>query len=772
MDKSIFKDMKKIVVVAFSICLAGGAFAQTKAYSKADYLKYCEVVAMHYINDLDGFQKKWRENMRDNGRNEYLPGNADIYLAALCANLFELTGKKEYLDATKELLLEYGEYKGLYADHQNLKPEYKAGLPAIPNFFTVPKYAHAYAILKKNAELSKKETETIETNLEEGANYILTTQEWGTMNRAMLKAEGLAYAALDMPNNSHSKKWSAMAKAIESDNLGKWSIEDASSYAFIWLYSMVGYVSDVKKDDELIRTPMMNYYLQYYLSLLSPAGDIPDFGDSYWAGSWFRAIPVFEKGASLYKDPKLRWAAAKMIEENLDTGRMNITFAMMLSDACRWADFSIGVEQPKTKSQEVLDDIVGKKVVFRNGWDKNSTYMLLNYRDEGDGGWLYRENLRTTLTVEEEKMHHGHADENSIPLLMKNASVLLHDGGYRGLLPSGPMGAYRADYFHNRVVVRKDKISLGQKAGQQKYNTLEAVPAQSVLDFFQNSGAYRNVRTQKIDFVSLDHFDMSRTRIIDEKIAYEADRIVNYVKDLDCFVIFDVVRFTEDDYLSMANLWHTRKVVAQGDNWYDTEYDSLRNISVAGDERLLIYFPYTRMLESGVADENRYWQNEKMIYQVIGRHGYPNDLQVFVTVLFPHGKDQKPEELIKKVEMIDLGSSFPRAVALKINDGTNSYIIAAKLDLRSDYTRDWTRPKYTWDSGKITYGNYETDGSNLFIVEKADKVHYATVCATRMKYNGKVLYEQAEVGIEFNMDGSPHTSGVWQFRYWQDEVEK
>ena len=84
----------------------------------------------------------------------------------------------------------------------------------------------------------------------------------------------------------------------------------------------------------------------------------------------------------------------------------------------------------------------------------------------------FRDYLRDSIPVEEEKMTHGHADENSIVAADVAAGrVLLHDGGYRDYMPSGPFGAYRQDYFHNRLVVRPEKIFMGQKAGEQRYST-------------------------------------------------------------------------------------------------------------------------------------------------------------------------------------------------------------------------------------------------------------------------------------------------------------
>ena len=116
---------------------------------------------------------------------------------------------------------------------------------------------------------------------------------------------------------------------------------------------------------------------------------------------------------------------------------------------------------PSGGSQEVLDDIVGKKVVFRGGWDSSASYLLLDYRDEGEGGWLSREYLRQTITVEEEKMTHGHADENSIVLLMNKGSVLLHDGGYRDSLPSGRYGAWRAGLLPQQAHCEEEQEGRG-----------------------------------------------------------------------------------------------------------------------------------------------------------------------------------------------------------------------------------------------------------------------------------------------------------------------
>ena len=86
--------------------------------------------------------------------------------------------------------------------------------------------------------------------------------------------------------------------------------------------------------------------------------------------------------------------------------------------------------------------------------------------------------------------------------------------------------------------------------------------------------------------------------------------------------------------------------------------------------------------------------------------------------------------------------------------------------------RDWRRPKYTWESGKITYGDYETDGTNLFVVDGGKKIHYAVVGATKIKREGKILYEQKGRNYKFNTTGAPDEIGFGKFRYWEAEISK
>jgi hypothetical protein len=750
--------------------------AQTIAVGKEEYLAYMKGAAEDAWSTLEADRDRWRKTIDVEYVFGYNPPGNEVYLAALYANLYGVTRDKDYLQRAKKLLLEFGTYRDAYPkDYAATRAEYGGTLPAVPNIFYFGKYCHAYAIVKQHLTLSPAERAVIDEGIAGSADYIVRFQEWGPMNRAMLRAEALLYAAKVVPDHPHRPQWLTMGNAIVGDNVDEWEIEDATGYNGIWLYSLMSYFTDIQEDEAAYRSPIMQYYLEYYLQLISPAGIVPDVGDANWGSGWDRMLPFFEKGAAVNKDPRLRWAAAQAFRKYMTPlpARKSVFMALIFSDALRWADFSLPAKPPVNGSRQVLEDMVGKKVVFRNGWAPTSTYMLLNYRDEGDGGWLFREYLRNSIPVEEEKMHHGHSDENSIVLLMRNNSILLHDGGYRDYMPSGPYGAFRADYFHNRVAVRDGKIALGQKQGEYRYATpnQHAVPGQSMLDFFRNSGAYRDIRTRKIDFLALNDVEYSRTRLTDEGLGYESDRIVFYIKELDWFVVVDALRFTRPTYLTMANLWHTRQVLSTGPGWYDTAYDSLQTVDVRGPDRLLVHFPQRARLQEGVEELQRYYQREKVVYQLIGRHGYRNALQSFVTVLIPHGTAEKPEELVSCVKMLPTEDST-HAVALSITRGGTTYVLGAKLDMEAELVRDWRRPMYSYESGKTRYGDYETDAYTLFAVEKGSTVRYAVVGAAAVSYRGTVLHEQLPARNSLNFDGSPDVEGTAKMRYWEGSIKR
>ena len=751
--------------------------ARLQAVPIAQYLAYARASADWAWAHYDESIAAWRKSFDPKNVFGYRAPGGLLEMAAIYAQLFEREKKPAYVVRAKKVLLTYGDYRSEFPDSaRKLRYDYDDAVPALPDFFTVMRYIRAYDTLHRLQQLSPAENAKCEALIAESIGYMLRTQEWGAMNRSVLRAENLAWAVRALPNHPAVKTWDMQRRALGDDNWGNWEIEDATIYHGVWLYSLLGYADALRQSDGLLRTPEMYYYGQYFLNLMNPAGMIPDFGDAHWDANWPHYLVFFEAAAAQYNNPNLKWAAARIARRSVDfQAPTSVGLGYMFMDIVRWGTDAVAPAVPAALSQEVMEDVQGKKIVFRDGWDPASSYLLWTYRDEGDGGMNFRDYLRDTIPVEEEKMTHGHADENSIPLLMAGGSVLLHDAGYRDYMPSGPFGQFRQDYFHNRLCVRPEKIYMGQKTGEFRYSVRDAVPGQGVLDFLHNAGSYRKVRTQKVDFLSLPDIDYARARTIDDNWGYQADRIVAWVKDGGFYVVFDVFKSLSEEWFTLSNLWHTQKIYARGDHWYDTGYESMANYGGATfnalpkNKRLLIVFPETDFKIEGVEPQKRHYQDEQTIHQTTGQHFELGQTAGFVTVLVPHGEEADPMGLAAKVKILPVetaGAGF--AVAVEI--AGKSYVVGIKSDLRRDMIRDNKRPKYTYESGRLKFGDFETNADFLFASLDGSNLSYTVVNLTKAFFRNKVLIETKPWLSGLAFDGSPDAPERGKLRYWRDTV--
>jgi hypothetical protein len=738
----------------------------------ARYLEYARASADWAWDHREESLARWRAQFDPESPFGYRPPGGLLETALVYAYLFEKEGTPRYADRAKEILLTYGSYRSAFPDWAAKKrPDYDRGVPALPDFFVVMRYLRAYDVLNRLGRLSASESKSIEDMVGHSIDYLLQTSEWGTMNRTALRAESLAWAVRALPKHPRAPVWEKQRKALGDDNWGNWEIEDATIYHGVWLYALMGYADALGRLDELFRTPEMYYYAHYFLNLMSPASVVPDFGDAAWTQNWQHFLVFFEAAAARLHDPAMAWAAQQITAKFVDFSTpTNVGLACFLLDSHRWGRANIQPAAPTALSGEVMEDVQGKKIVFRNGWAPSSTYLLLNYRDEGDGGLNFRDYLRDTIPVEEEKMTHGHADENSIVLLMSGESVLLRDGGYRDYMPSGPFGAYRQDYFHNRLVIRPEKIFMGQNKGDQRYSTKDAVPSQPVLEFLRNAGSYRPIRTRKVDFLSLPEFDYSRSRLIDDGWGYDYDRVIVYVKDPELFVVFDIFKSRTDEYFTLANLWHTRQIHAKGEHWYDTGYDVIGQQALPDSKRLLVLFPSTHFRLEGVEPQKRNYQDELTIHQTTAHHFEPGHTEGFVTVLVPHAKDADPAALASRVRAVE--TTPERAgLAVTIEAGSRRITVAAKQDLRLDIARDYRRPRYTFEKGRIAYGALVTDGDLVFASRDGEDLSYTIVNMTRAQHGEQVLFQSGQSFHGLQFDGASDPAGIDKVRYWRDTVK-
>lgn len=328
--------MKRTLILLVCMVLMGSVYSSdpVNPIPMAKYLEFARASADWTWDHYDSLEIAWRRSLDPDNIFGYRPPSRFLEMATIYATLFELEGNKEYAERAKKVLLEYPNYKNEYPEEAvKRRPDYTNGVPTLPDFFTTMRYIRPYVILKHQGFLNKSQQEKIDKTIAHSVEYTLQTQEWGAMNRTILRAEALAWSVRAVPDHSRSKNWKTYEQALGFDNWGNWEIEDASLYHAVWLYALLGYADAKDQMKELFHTPEMYYYAQYFLNLMCPDGMIPDFGDAHWQTNWNRYLVFFEAAAKMYKNPELKWAATIIAGKFIDFNRVqNTGLAYLLLD--------------------------------------------------------------------------------------------------------------------------------------------------------------------------------------------------------------------------------------------------------------------------------------------------------------------------------------------------------------------------------------------------------------------------------------------------------
>jgi hypothetical protein len=278
------------------------------------------------------------------------------------------------------------------------------------------------------------------------------------------------------------------------------------------------------------------------------------------------------------------------------------------------------------------------------------------------------------------------------------------------------------------------------------------------------------VRTQKIDFLALKEVDMSRTRLIDDHLGYQWDRVITYVKDQDFFIVIDGLKILRSDYFTFTNFWHAQHVLAHGEHFFDVATDSIQNFKFSPQRSLLIYFPETYAKTEGVEPIRRSYQDEQAIYQTISSQYKTGDNELFVTVLVPHDRSIKPETFLAKFKLVEVSAPY-KAVGIEITTGDRKSVLGVKIDLEMEIARENIRPRYLYDLGKAKYGDFETDAHFLFATVDKNAVSYSASNVLKVIYRDKKLMEALPNTHGLQLDGAPDRVGFVKWRYWEDMVQ-
>lgn len=712
------------------------------------------------LPSLQEIERSWLERMRSPPEQDqswvelfgYDPPGRALQLAWLSAFLFEREGRDEDALRAARLLARMADYRDQVPEAlRRARIEYRDGLPAVPSFFQLADYAETWIRIRGAAGIEPELRATIEQAIAGSADFIRTFPEWGAHNRALLRAECLLYAALALPEHPQAPEWRTLAGILAGDSIDQWEIEDAQIYHPIWLQALFRY-AHASGRPELLDSIQVRYYLRYFQELLTPLGNLPAFGDAWWNANLSRYHTCLEWGAARFQDPHLKWAARRIYRAlaPFDRDRPELGRVLHWARVADHLDPDLEPAEPPVKSGPVLDDVIGKKIVFRDGHEQDDLYLLLNYRDEGNWGLQHRDFLRHTLAVEHEKMHHGNSDENSIVLFLDRGSVLLHDAGYRDQAPSGPNGEYRADLFHNRLVARQGRPGEGE----------------SLKEFLLDEGHYRPVRTEKIDYFQLDGARVSRTRLTDDARGYAWDRTLVLLDRPRLLLVFDTLRIERPGDWTFATLWASQKLLAEGDGFVVGAIDTIGRHDVKGDRALRISFAGIDL--PGRFSLRRHTQDEIVVHAVRQGRFDAGAFVGLVSALEPVDRDAIGSTLsVRPVTTSRVG----RSIAVSIEHPGGTILVALKADLDLGLLTDNVRPRYRPEAGSFRAGEVETDADFLMVRRSKDRTDWVASNMTRVRIDGQTVFESRPFQV-FQVTGRSDVVGRSKWRRWQGTIPK
>lgn len=691
---------------------------------KQQYLDYIEKAIAVGRESYEEATKKWRESFDADFMFGYTsPGHISnqLHMEGL---MFSLTKDMKYAQNVKEGLLLPIKLAEIFPEEIRVqRREYHRGVPLMEPLFQLHAYMNAFLDIKETGILSNEDIEIVKESIIRSITPLIFCPEWGAHNRSMLRACALVQAAVVVGDTEETREWIKLADYLAEESIGRWSLEDAAHYIPLWLFACIMYAKWRGIEDEYYAKPQTKYYFDYLTHILTPDGQVPGFGDAWFHSNWQIWMACIEKGAAMYNCGKMKTAAEKIYVCGMNIANNIISpgYGNYMAYAYKWGSDDVLPADIDFGSEEVLDEVIGKKIIFRN----KGSYMLYNYCDEGKYGYIPRRYLRTSIPVKAEKMHHGHGDENSIAHLEKDGNILFHESGYREKLPNGK---YRADLYHNKLVFRE---------GIKDYS-------KGIYNALHDDGYYKHADTEKIHFQTFEEVDYLRTRNYYLPLDIIWDRSVTWLKEDDVYIVLDWFEAGSDKEITTGNVWHTQNALKVGENAYETNIDTINRgqndknpYENKKDLSLLIEFVYG--VQRTAAEDIRRNHGESMMVSECRADSYKmGDREMFVTVLTPHGRSIEAASLTGKLEIETIHKNKD-AVSV-IYDGRINLTYKLNIDYGMHPFIEDRAPSYDWETGKIDYGRIITDADFSYIVDYDKSCRYGMFNGSGVYYNGDKVF--------------------------------
>jgi hypothetical protein len=698
-------------------------FVETKALQQQLIDDLAQAVQVHHEMLLKA---------KESGNKNWIRGFS--WILAPMVVLHEKTGEAKYLEWAKADLMEMIET----AIDENGKVT-----PILSSLRSMQPFCETYIYLNERGMVSEKQKQKIIEQVRASIEPHYGQTDYGAHNRASVDAAAFYIMAKAFPDDPDVQKWTRYGDALIYDSWYGWEIEDASIYTPFWLFYVLTAAESTDRVEELMGKITTKYYFEFYNRLMMPNDMLPDWGDGDWTHQWQWYFADLVRAGSYYRNGSYLYSAERMYNYFRSNGLKGATVQgfteqgivgdaiYCVGAALRWLDISIPITPFQiTKSEEVIDDLITKKIIFRNHKNSHSSYAMLNYRDLGPFGAYQRDYLNQELYAQEEKPHHGHADENSIIVLMDDQTVLLADGGYRRSFHDG----WRADLYHNRIVAR-----LGWPV---KMN---------IIEYLMDNTQYHAVETEKIHFGTFGSIDYSRTRLIDEERGYTADRIILFVVEKGFFIVVDAITIDKPGHKLFVNMWHPDNILKQGEfkeerdhyvvSWPEQIPIRQEYWQNEHNKELLIQFLDNRDKFTQVKEIDRRFNPSKTFHQYLYNYFFKGQRLIFVTVLTPHNPGKFNPEMLNKVDLIFDKDRSNRTLGINFMIDENPVTVGLKLDQTIGLTNLKGRPMFNWKTGAVSYDKLNSDADFAFVVERGKELEYGFINSCRLIYNEKIVFD-------------------------------
>ena len=715
--------------------------------TKKDYIDFL----LPIYNDVFPREKEKQRRFLESDALNHMGFDMGFSCVDMALLFYEYFNDDKYLKDAKDYFVNFINVFNKYKKNNAIPDK-----PIVNRMFGVAPLCEEYMRIKALSPFTKKEENDFYAYLVNLTNWMVQYPEWGTHNRASIRGLGLYNSYRAFPDRPMSRRWEMAGLGLIGDALGKWAQEDASTYHPIWvedIYDMydMGLAKAYPQQNTLIR-----FYLDY-VAYTQTHQFIPlEFGDGRMGTQWGHYVHILERGAKDFGNKEYKYVADRIFNKmktytkfNCDRHPYDISQARALVRAAHYCDDDVEMKEIYPYSMETIDDVITKKIIFKSGLDETKdTSLFLNYKDEIENSYLGRKNLDWTICAPAEKNHHGHTDENSIDVLQYKDAILLHDGGYREKIDL--KGAWRADFYHNKLIFRNEtKDTLQDTLHLEEY--------------------YNKVKSHKVYFRTTKCADFSRTCVDDFKHNVEYDRCITYIKDLNIFVVNDIVKSKTKQSKFISNQYFSKIIEEIKPDVYQTRFDKivsdeLRDQKEPDDKSLTIYFAQKMEGSKYAIEEMRRSYTEENILTSYGVKEFKKgETLSLVTILIPNDNEYK-KELIDSIKIENVANGTLVSILDK-------YFIAHRLDITKNFVPE-RRPCYEFKRVHNKYSIMDTDALLSFVHDDNGEIDYAFIFGSKLIYKGKTLFALKEHNHEFYQADISMVRNIGSYTYYEDTIKK